>query len=171
MSLDNAAVSSLRAEFPALQQTVGGRPIVFFDGPGGTQVHGSVIEAMAHYLSHPIHPLLARPGASSSSPGLYVAPLSSYGRVQRLRRADLCSRRLDSGPGSQFAGGSAGPVGVDLPVHRPRPEHGAPHLQLCGRHVSEPACEAGRKGRAVRSSCRFLHPGAAIRRPGAGPAP
>jgi len=51
MSLDNTVVSSLRAEFPALQQTVGGRPIVFFDGPGGTQVHGSVIEAMAHYLT------------------------------------------------------------------------------------------------------------------------
>jgi cysteine desulfurase family protein (TIGR01976 family) len=51
MSLDNTVVSSLRAEFPALQQTIEGRPIVFFDGPGGTQVHHSVIEAMAHYLT------------------------------------------------------------------------------------------------------------------------
>jgi len=51
MSLDNAVVSSLRAEFPALQQTVGGRPIVFFDGPGGTQVHCSIIEAMSRYLT------------------------------------------------------------------------------------------------------------------------
>ena len=51
MSLDKAAVSSLRAEFPALQQTIGGRPIVFFDGPGGTQVHCSVIEAMSRYFT------------------------------------------------------------------------------------------------------------------------
>jgi len=51
MSLDNTVVSSLRAEFPALQQTIGGRPIVFFDGPGGTQVHCSVIEAMSRYLT------------------------------------------------------------------------------------------------------------------------
>jgi len=49
--LDHTAVSSLRAEFPALQQTVSGRPIIFFDGPGGTQVHGSVIEAMSGYLT------------------------------------------------------------------------------------------------------------------------
>ena len=51
MSLDNSAVSSLRAEFPALQQTAGGRPLIFFDGPGGTQVHGSVIEAIERYLT------------------------------------------------------------------------------------------------------------------------
>jgi len=50
MSLDEMAVASLRAEFPALQQTAGGRPLIFFDGPGGTQVHGSVIEAMRRYL-------------------------------------------------------------------------------------------------------------------------
>ncbi len=50
MPLDKKAVSSLRAEFPALQETLAGRPIVFFDGPGGTQVHGSVIEAMRRYL-------------------------------------------------------------------------------------------------------------------------
>ena len=51
MPLDKSAVSALRAEFPALQQTAGGRPIIFFDGPGGTQVHGSVIEAMGRYLT------------------------------------------------------------------------------------------------------------------------
>ena len=50
MALDETAVALLRAEFPALQQMTGGRPLVFFDGPGGTQVHGSVIEAMQRYL-------------------------------------------------------------------------------------------------------------------------
>jgi len=51
MSLDTSAVSSLRSEFPALRQTVSGRPIIFFDGPGGTQIHGSVIEAMRRYYT------------------------------------------------------------------------------------------------------------------------
>ncbi len=50
MALGKKAVSTLRKEFPALQQTAGGRPIIFFDGPGGTQVHGSVIEAMKRYF-------------------------------------------------------------------------------------------------------------------------
>ncbi len=51
MALNKVAVATLREGFPALQQMVNGRPIIFFDGPGGTQVHGSVIEAMAHYLT------------------------------------------------------------------------------------------------------------------------
>lgn len=42
---------ALRGEFPALQQTLDGRPIAFFDGPGGTQVHGSVIDAIARYYT------------------------------------------------------------------------------------------------------------------------
>ena len=46
-------LTSLRAQFPALQQTdAQGRPYVFFDGPGGTQVPQAVIEAMAHYYTH-----------------------------------------------------------------------------------------------------------------------
>ena len=52
MALNESAVTELRKKFPALQQTSGGRPLIFMDGPGGTQVHGSVIEAMSHYLVH-----------------------------------------------------------------------------------------------------------------------
>ena len=44
-------LSVLRDQFPALQQTdEGGRPFVYFDGPGGTQVPQAVIDAMADYL-------------------------------------------------------------------------------------------------------------------------
>lgn len=46
MTLD---VAALRARFPALSLTVDGRPLVYFDGPGGTQVPGTVIEAVARY--------------------------------------------------------------------------------------------------------------------------
>lgn len=44
-------VSWARAQFPSLTQTVNGQPAVFFDGPGGTQVTQSVIDAIADYLS------------------------------------------------------------------------------------------------------------------------
>lgn len=44
-------LSPVRNQFPALQETdQQGRPYIFFDGPGGTQVPHTVIEAMADYL-------------------------------------------------------------------------------------------------------------------------
>jgi len=44
-------LSPLRAQFPALgQHDEMGRPLVYFDGPGGTQVPGRVIDAMAAYF-------------------------------------------------------------------------------------------------------------------------
>jgi cysteine desulfurase family protein (TIGR01976 family) len=42
--------SALRARFPGLARTVDGRPCVFADAPGGTQVPEAVIEAMGAYL-------------------------------------------------------------------------------------------------------------------------
>jgi len=43
-------VEALRAEFPALRRTQNGRPVVFLDGPGGTQVPQRVVDAVAGYL-------------------------------------------------------------------------------------------------------------------------
>ena len=51
MALTDIAVSEIRGEFPAIQQKAEGRPLTYMDGPGGTQVHGSVIEAMGRYLT------------------------------------------------------------------------------------------------------------------------
>ena len=46
-------LSAVRSQFPALQETdVHGRPFVYFDGPGGTQVPQRVIDAMGDYLVH-----------------------------------------------------------------------------------------------------------------------
>ena len=45
-------LSPLRSQFPALAIEDAGRPAVFFDGPGGTQVPQRVIDAMSHYLVH-----------------------------------------------------------------------------------------------------------------------
>ncbi len=43
-------VSAVRALFPALQEHFNGKPAIFFDNPGGTQVPRSVIDAMSDYL-------------------------------------------------------------------------------------------------------------------------
>jgi cysteine desulfurase family protein (TIGR01976 family) len=42
-------VDALRGRFPALSLEHDGRPMAFFDGPGGTQVPESVVEAVATY--------------------------------------------------------------------------------------------------------------------------
>jgi cysteine desulfurase family protein (TIGR01976 family) len=44
-------VDALRAEFPALRREQDGRPVVFLDGPGGTQVPQRVIDAVSGYLT------------------------------------------------------------------------------------------------------------------------
>jgi len=47
MALD---IPSIRSGFPALNRTVDGDPAAYLDGPGGTEVHGTVVEAMAGYM-------------------------------------------------------------------------------------------------------------------------
>lgn len=44
-------VEEIRWQFPALQETYNGHPAIFFDNPGGTQVHSTVITAMTDYLT------------------------------------------------------------------------------------------------------------------------
>ena len=48
----SASVAQIRARFPALQRQHEGHPIAYFDGPGGTQVPQSVVDAMSDYLLH-----------------------------------------------------------------------------------------------------------------------
>jgi len=51
MNKPSVNLSPVRSQFPALQQTdAHGRPYVYFDGPGGTQVPQRVIDAMSEYL-------------------------------------------------------------------------------------------------------------------------
>jgi cysteine desulfurase family protein (TIGR01976 family) len=46
-------LAAVRAQFPALAQAdAQGRLYIYFDGPGGTQVPQTVIEAIADYLTH-----------------------------------------------------------------------------------------------------------------------
>jgi cysteine desulfurase family protein (TIGR01976 family) len=46
------AVDAIRAHFPALARQQDGTAVAYFDGPGGTQVPQSVVEAIADYLRY-----------------------------------------------------------------------------------------------------------------------
>ncbi|MDQ3389297.1 MAG: cysteine desulfurase-like protein [Gemmatimonadota bacterium] len=48
---DAAFAERLRADFPALERHFGGRPLAFLDGPAGSQVPRSVIQAIGDYLT------------------------------------------------------------------------------------------------------------------------
>ena len=43
-------IEEIRAQFPALERIHNGHPVAYFDGPGGTQIPRSVVEAMNDYL-------------------------------------------------------------------------------------------------------------------------
>jgi cysteine desulfurase family protein (TIGR01976 family) len=45
-------MESVRTQFPALRRVHNGHPVAYFDGPGGTQVPSSVVEAIGDYLLH-----------------------------------------------------------------------------------------------------------------------
>jgi cysteine desulfurase family protein (TIGR01976 family) len=47
-----APVEAIRSRFPALQRQHSGKPVAYFDGPGGTQVPRDVATAMTNYLYH-----------------------------------------------------------------------------------------------------------------------
>ena len=47
-----APLEQIRARFPALERVHEGRSVAYFDGPGGTQVPQSVVDAMRDYLLH-----------------------------------------------------------------------------------------------------------------------
>jgi cysteine desulfurase family protein (TIGR01976 family) len=47
-----ATLESIRARFPALARRHNGRPVAYFDGPGGTQVPQTVVDAVSEYLLH-----------------------------------------------------------------------------------------------------------------------
>jgi len=77
MALTHENVMELRREFPALGQTFDGRPIAFFDGPGGTQVHGTVIDAVARYYTE----------ANSNSHGVFEFSRRTDKTVSEARTA------------------------------------------------------------------------------------
>jgi len=51
-NLNAFSLEAVRGQFSALSQMHNDKPVIFFDGPGGSQVPQSVIEQMSHYLGH-----------------------------------------------------------------------------------------------------------------------
>jgi len=49
LAIDSASV---RSQFPSLQRTHNGQPMIYLDGPAGTQVPQSVIDRISHYYTH-----------------------------------------------------------------------------------------------------------------------
>jgi cysteine desulfurase family protein (TIGR01976 family) len=45
-------ITEVRGQFPALKRTYHGKPVAYFDGPGGSQVVKSAIEAIAGYMEN-----------------------------------------------------------------------------------------------------------------------
>lgn len=52
MKFDPALIEYCREQFPALKRLENDKPVIFFDGPAGTQVPRRVAEAMTDYLFH-----------------------------------------------------------------------------------------------------------------------
>jgi cysteine desulfurase family protein (TIGR01976 family) len=48
---ESSFAQRIRADFPVFERRIGGQPIAFFDGPGGSQVPRQVADAMAAYLT------------------------------------------------------------------------------------------------------------------------
>jgi cysteine desulfurase family protein (TIGR01976 family) len=46
------ATEEIRTQFPALMRQHAGKPVAYFDGPGGTQIPRAVAQAMTDYLFH-----------------------------------------------------------------------------------------------------------------------
>lgn len=49
MPFTDADCARCRRDFPSLARALDGRPLAFFDGPAGTQVPNTVIEAVSNY--------------------------------------------------------------------------------------------------------------------------
>ncbi len=70
-------VHKIRSGFPALSREIAGTPVAYLDGPGGTQVHGSAIEAMAGFMQV----------GGSNQHGPFVTSLETDIVVARAREA------------------------------------------------------------------------------------
>jgi cysteine desulfurase family protein (TIGR01976 family) len=68
---------SIRAGFPALDRMLDGRTVAYLDGPGGTQVHESVIQAMSDFMVR----------GGSNLGGLFVTSIETDAVVREARSA------------------------------------------------------------------------------------
>jgi cysteine desulfurase family protein (TIGR01976 family) len=72
-----AQLDWIRAQFPALRQEVNGRPVIYLDGPGGTQVPQRVIVAVSDYLAR----------SNANTHGDFATSLRTDDTIAEARRA------------------------------------------------------------------------------------
>ena len=70
-------VAEIRQQFPALNEAYNGRKAIFFDNPGGTQVHESVIGAMVDYMTR----------RNSNTHGLFETSLRTDAVIEAAHQA------------------------------------------------------------------------------------
>lgn len=70
-------VQAVRQQFPALSERFDGKPAIFFDNPGGTQVHESVIRAMTDYMTR----------CNANTHGVFVTSRRSDAIIDNARQA------------------------------------------------------------------------------------
>ena len=70
-------INEIRAQFPALSKKVDGKSAVFLDGPAGTQVTQSVIDAIGHYLIH----------HNANHAGMFATSIESDALLDQVHRA------------------------------------------------------------------------------------
>lgn len=95
MQLTAEHITELRAKFPALARLHDGRPAVFLDGPAGTQVPQSVIDAISHYLTT----------CNANSHGVFATSIESDEIVDAAHQAAADFVGVDD-PGTVSFGGN-----------------------------------------------------------------
>ena len=70
-------VAAVRDQFPALAKTQAGKPVVFLDNPGGTQVHQAVVQAVSEHLIE----------RNANHGGAFITSRESDAVVEEARRA------------------------------------------------------------------------------------
>jgi cysteine desulfurase family protein (TIGR01976 family) len=70
-------VDAIRERFPALARSVDGQPVVFLDGPAGTQVPQCVMDAMCEYLTQ----------RNANHEGVFVTSLESDAMLNEAHQA------------------------------------------------------------------------------------
>ena len=95
MQLTAEHITELRAKFPALARLHDGRPAVFLDGPAGTQVPQSVIDAISHYLTT----------CNANSHGVFATSIESDEMVDAAHQAAADFVGVDD-PGTVSFGGN-----------------------------------------------------------------
>ncbi len=75
MVFDEKTCESCRQDFPALARSLGGYPLAYLDGPGGTQVPQKVIDAVSWYYKT----------CNSNTHGMFITTNESDAAIQETR--------------------------------------------------------------------------------------